>query len=241
MHELARPVHDLRLPALEVADEVPAEGVAVLGVLRLQILRPVLADHLDTGLGEDCHVGEGDVLVAATIVTPGPTSSRMRARFLRTTSGDEADHPLTARAAVVAPVREEQVGMARGAEVDALDVAQPLLAQRQLRRRPEIELAAAQDGGAEALGKRPRDVGASPRSSTARSPGRAQRRRAGPSARMPAATIPSSKPRHPAWRSASAGRSPFARATAIGTQSAVIFSIGSPGSSVHRPSPGRPR
>ena len=56
MDELADPVDDLRLAALEVADEVPAEGVAVDGVLGLQVLRAVLADDLDAGLGESGHV-----------------------------------------------------------------------------------------------------------------------------------------------------------------------------------------
>src|SRR6266508_1173554 len=42
--ELADLVHDLRLAALEVADEVPAEPVAVGRVLRLEVLRTVLAD-----------------------------------------------------------------------------------------------------------------------------------------------------------------------------------------------------
>src|SRR6266542_897217 len=50
--ELAELVHGLRLPALEVADEVPAEDVAVAGMLGLEVLRAVLADDLDPGLGE---------------------------------------------------------------------------------------------------------------------------------------------------------------------------------------------
>ncbi len=60
-----------------------------------------------------------------------------------------------------------------------------------------------------------------------------------PSAATPASTIPSSRPRQPAWSRASAARS--SRASAIGTQSAVSFSIGRPGSSVQSPSPGSPR
>jgi hypothetical protein len=35
-----------------VTDEVPAEGVAVALVLRLQVLRAVLADDLDAGFGQ---------------------------------------------------------------------------------------------------------------------------------------------------------------------------------------------
>ena len=77
--ELAELAHDRRLAALQVADEVPAEGVAVARVLRLEILRAVLADDLDAGLGErrPCPRAE-TYFVAATTVTPGPTSSRMR-------------------------------------------------------------------------------------------------------------------------------------------------------------------
>src|SRR5581483_9466922 len=57
-----------------------------------------------------------------------------------------------------------------------------------------------------------------------------------PSARVPSATIPASRPRQPAWRIASAGVSPLARATAIGRQSAVKSSIPCPGWSLQRPS-----
>ena len=60
--ELADPVHHLRLAALEVADEVPAERVAVDGVLGLQVLRSVLPDHLDPRLGERGHVFDRYVL-----------------------------------------------------------------------------------------------------------------------------------------------------------------------------------
>src|SRR6476620_1352814 len=45
-----------------MADEVPAESVAVDGVFRLEVLRTVLSDDLDPGLDEDGHVLHGDVL-----------------------------------------------------------------------------------------------------------------------------------------------------------------------------------
>ena len=45
-----------------MADEVPAERVAVLGVLRLEILRAVLSDDRHSGLDEHRHLGERDVL-----------------------------------------------------------------------------------------------------------------------------------------------------------------------------------
>ena len=50
--ELADRVDDLRLAALQVADEVPAERIAVARVLRLEILRAVLADDVDAGVDE---------------------------------------------------------------------------------------------------------------------------------------------------------------------------------------------
>jgi hypothetical protein len=60
--ELAELADGRRLPALEVADEVPAKAVAVGGVLALQVLRPVLAHHLDARLGEGSEVLERHVL-----------------------------------------------------------------------------------------------------------------------------------------------------------------------------------
>ena len=60
--ELADAVHELGLAALEVADEVPAERVAVGGVLRLEVLRAVLADDLDPRLGQRGHVLHRHVL-----------------------------------------------------------------------------------------------------------------------------------------------------------------------------------
>jgi hypothetical protein len=59
--ELAELAHERRLSALEVADEVPAEGVAVGAVLRLQVLGAVLADHRDAGLRQCSQVFERDV------------------------------------------------------------------------------------------------------------------------------------------------------------------------------------
>jgi len=63
--------------------------------------------------------------VAATIVTQLPTSARTRS--------------YAARLAGPA-VREEELRVARRAEIDALDVLDARRAQRPLRRRPEIEV-----------------------------------------------------------------------------------------------------
>src|SRR5262249_8820481 len=62
MAELAELVDGLRLPALEMADEVPAERVAVTLVLRLEVLGAVLADDLDPRLCERGQVLQVDVL-----------------------------------------------------------------------------------------------------------------------------------------------------------------------------------
>ena len=62
MHELADPVHDLHLVRLQVTDEVPAEDVAVGGVLALEILSAVLSDDLYSGLDENRHLLDGHVL-----------------------------------------------------------------------------------------------------------------------------------------------------------------------------------
>ena len=76
MHELADAVHDLHLVRLQVTDEVPAKGIAVDGVLALEVLRAVLADDPDTRLDEDAMSSSGTYFVAATIVTPSPAASR---------------------------------------------------------------------------------------------------------------------------------------------------------------------
>jgi hypothetical protein len=63
-----------------VADEVPAERVAVDGVLGVEILRAVLAGDLDStpASARAARSSRETYFVAATTVTPGPTSSRMR-------------------------------------------------------------------------------------------------------------------------------------------------------------------
>jgi hypothetical protein len=60
--ELADPVDDLRLAALEMADEVPAKSVAVDVVLGGEILGSVLADHLDPRRRQRGHVVDRHVL-----------------------------------------------------------------------------------------------------------------------------------------------------------------------------------
>ena len=76
--ELADAVHDLDLVRLQVADEVPAEGVPVDRVLRREILRPVLPDHLDARPRRHAELSRETYFVAATIVTSGPASARIQ-------------------------------------------------------------------------------------------------------------------------------------------------------------------
>ena len=124
MDELADPVDDLRLAALEVADEVPAEGVAVARVLRLQVLGAVLADHVDAGLGQRGHVLERHVLRGrddGDLGRRSPPGARAGARG--SASGDVPDHSLAPGAPGVAAVGEEELGVAGRAEVEPLDRA----------------------------------------------------------------------------------------------------------------------
>ena len=62
MAELADRVHRLRLAALQVPDEVPPERRAIARVLRLEILRAVLADDAHARVLQRLHVVERDVL-----------------------------------------------------------------------------------------------------------------------------------------------------------------------------------
>jgi hypothetical protein len=62
MAELAELAHERRLPALEVPDEVPPEGVGVPRVLYLQVLGAVFAHDLDARVRQCGQVLERDVL-----------------------------------------------------------------------------------------------------------------------------------------------------------------------------------
>ena len=62
MTELACCIHDLRLAALQMTDEVPPERVAVAGVLHLEVLRAVLPHDLDARVGEQLELVERQVL-----------------------------------------------------------------------------------------------------------------------------------------------------------------------------------
>ena len=60
--QLAQRIDGLRLPALQVADEVPAERSAVARVLRLEVLRAVLSDDLDARVDENPQLVDREVL-----------------------------------------------------------------------------------------------------------------------------------------------------------------------------------
>src|SRR5262249_17877639 len=99
---------------------------------------------------------EDTYFVAATMVTAEPTSSRMRERRARTSSGDSTDHPLGAVPRPAVTAREDLVGMAPRAEVEPLDGADAGAQQGPLRGCPEVELAFPGEVVSEALG----DLGA---------------------------------------------------------------------------------
>src|SRR5688572_14005884 len=98
--------------------------------------------------------------VAATIVTSGPISARIRSRFARTASGDTGDHPLDAARLARSPVREEELGIAEGAEVAAHRHLDALGLERALGRRPKVELPTVDDVVSERGRERLRDLGA---------------------------------------------------------------------------------
>ena len=140
MHELADPVDDLHLVRLQPPDEVPAERIAVLGVLLFERLSAVLPHYRHTRLDERRHVGERTSFVAATTVTDGPTAACTWAKRLRILSGESTDHPLHPARAPVAAVREEQLRVVAGAQVDALDPFDPGGEEGALGSAPEVEL-----------------------------------------------------------------------------------------------------
>src|SRR6187431_794739 len=96
--------------------------------------------------------------VAATIVTAGPTSARIRSRFARTASGDTGDHSLDTPWLPGPAVREEALGVAERADVGAEHVVDPGRIQRALGSAPEVERAAADDVGPERRCERLRDL-----------------------------------------------------------------------------------
>ena len=103
MDELADRAHRLRLPALEMADEVPAEGVAVQLVLRLEVLRPVLSDHLHPGFGQDLAPPERRTSSPPRRSRPDRPRPGFAYRSL-TSSGDSGDHALAAGGSPVTAV-----------------------------------------------------------------------------------------------------------------------------------------
>src|SRR3712207_297984 len=87
----------------------------------------------------------GTYLVATTIVTPGPISSRTRARFARTTSAESGNDPLPSGPAAVPAVREEKLGLAGGAALAPLDPLDAGRAKDELGREREVEPPGADD------------------------------------------------------------------------------------------------
>src|SRR3954471_2781661 len=89
--------------------------------------------------------------VAATIVTESPTSSRIRSYRERISSGEVGKDSLDASRLGVAAMREEELGVARRAEVEALNLVDAGLPQGALCRLRQVEVPSVHDPGAEAL------------------------------------------------------------------------------------------
>src|SRR5207237_3184384 len=92
--------------------------------------------------------------VAATIVTSGPSSPRIRSRFAPTVLADKPENALDATRLSCPSLGEEEVRVAGGAEVEAVDPGDAGRAQRPLGGAPEVELAVAQEPKAEGATKR---------------------------------------------------------------------------------------
>src|SRR5512132_4409332 len=96
--------------------------------------------------------------VAATTVTPEPTSCRSCSYRSRIRSGDKSDQTLTACAALVAPVGEEELGVAGRAQIDPLDVRNACGGECAFGRGPKVETAVGDDLGTESLAERVGDL-----------------------------------------------------------------------------------
>src|ERR1051326_7321759 len=84
-------------------------------------------------------------LVATTTVTDTPTSDLMRSYRSRSSSGDTGEHSLDAARLPVPPVREEELRMARGAEIEPVHLGDPGILECPFGRAPEVETAALDD------------------------------------------------------------------------------------------------
>ena len=130
----------LDLAALQVADEVPLEGVAPALALGGQVLLAVLADQRHPGLGQRAHLldrhvlGRGEDLdpVAGALAHPlqvGARSSPARGRgsgpALSPPASSQTRPRLAPGAPAVAAVGEEELRLAAGAEPGDLDLARP--------------------------------------------------------------------------------------------------------------------
>src|SRR5436305_1947346 len=113
--------------------------------------------------------------VATTIVTASPTSARALSYRSRSSSTDVGNDSLPAGSTLVAPVREEPVGIARRADVETVDPLDAGGAEGALGRRPQIEPPVARDVVTERLAERNRHL--LPHLVAARADARADRRR----------------------------------------------------------------
>jgi hypothetical protein len=136
--ETAERQHLLHLAALQIADEVPLEGVAPAFVLGGEVLLAVLPDQVHTRLGKGAHLlqryilgGDEDLDLASNGF---PHALEVRPHLLRFDAVDQPRHSglldpdqpgLATGATGVATVGEEQLRVAAGAELGALDPLDP--------------------------------------------------------------------------------------------------------------------
>ena len=236
MHELADPVDDLHLVRLQPPDEVPAERIAVLGVLLLEVLSAVLPDDRHTRLDERRHVGERNVLRRG--------DDRHGRADLRPAPGRSAPGSRQARAPITPCTPRARPS--RRCEKKSSGLSRVHRSTRSTRATPAAR--SARSAARQRSSFRPRVRSSSnsdrhlpPDLVAARPDRRPDHRRLRAVAERGHACRDDAfgSPRQPACSTASA-RGPSVTATAIGRQSADIASIGSCGSSVQRPSPGSP-
>ena len=233
--------HLLDLAALELADEVPAEAIAGGRLLGLELLRAVLAEQLEAGLGERAEIlgrhvlhrreqldvvriaagaagGGGDLGAHPVGVGADARAAQRPPRHARLAPG----HP------AVAAVREEQRGIrAHGAQPRVVDRGHAGLLQ--LGAGDGLEGEAALPAAGVVRREAPRAPPPPPRSSS-RAPRARAPRCTGPapptsrSARTPSATMPPASPRQPPWSIATApsATSATGRQSAVNTSAAAV-------------------
>ncbi len=223
-------------PALQLADEVPLEQLAVRGDLLLEVLRAVLADEPHAGLRRAIgSSSQATYLVAARISTASSRRRRRvrRRRELRADARQVRAHALGARLAISSTMRPPP-----GGPRARLRGGGRRSARRRSCRPPTSRTSAtpAASRRSWAIARRsmrcpcawrPREgrvhLGRRPRSSRRPAPGPttaviSPRRASSRSARTPSSSTPAASPRQPAWTIATAPLAAERDGQAVGGQ-----------------------